>query len=62
MEEPDIVIIGSGIGGSTVASGLAASGANMLILEAGERLEDRPENRDQRAIFVRGRFRPKENS
>lgn len=57
---PDIVIIGSGIGGSTVAAGLAASGASILILEAGERLADRPENRDARAIFQRGHFRPKE--
>jgi choline dehydrogenase-like flavoprotein len=57
---PDIVIIGSGIGGATVASGLAATGANILILEAGDHIADRPENRDQRAIFQRGHFRPKE--
>jgi choline dehydrogenase-like flavoprotein len=57
---PDIVIIGSGVGGSTVAAGLAATGADILILEAGERIADRPENRDQRAIFQRGHFRPKE--
>lgn len=57
---PDIVIIGSGIGGATVASGLAATGASILILEAGDRIVDRPENRDQRAIFQRGHFRPKE--
>jgi choline dehydrogenase-like flavoprotein len=57
---PDIVIIGSGIGGATVASGLAASGASILILEAGDHIADRPENRDQRAIFQRGHFRPKE--
>jgi choline dehydrogenase-like flavoprotein len=56
----DIVIIGSGIGGATVASGLAASGANILILEAGDHIPDQPENRDQRAIFQRGHFRPKE--
>lgn len=60
MAEPDIVIIGSGIGGATIAAGLAPSGAEILILEAGERLPDRPENRDQRAIFQRGFFRPKE--
>ncbi|QFY62975.1 GMC family oxidoreductase (plasmid) [Rhizobium grahamii] len=57
---PDIVIIGSGIGGSTVAAGLAATGAEILILEAGDHIADRPENRDQRAIFQRGHFRPKE--
>jgi choline dehydrogenase-like flavoprotein len=57
---PDIVIIGSGIGGATVASGLAPSGANITILELGDRLPDVPENRDQRAIFQRGHFRPKE--
>ena len=58
--QPDIVIIGSGIGGATMAAGLSASGADILILEAGERLADRPENRDPRAIFQRGFFRPKE--
>jgi choline dehydrogenase-like flavoprotein len=60
-DTPDIVIIGSGIGGSTMAAGLAPSGARIVILEAGEKLADRPENRDQRAIFQRGHFRPKEN-
>lgn len=58
---PDIVIIGSGIGGATMAAGLAPSGARITILEAGERLPDRPENRDQQAIFQRGFFRPKES-
>lgn len=57
---PDIVIIGSGIGGATVAAGLAATGAEILILEVGGHIEDRPENRDQRAIFQRGYFRPAE--
>lgn len=57
---PDIVIIGSGIGGATLAAGLAASGAKILILEAGDHIADVPENRDQRAIFQRGHFRPKE--
>ncbi|NLS20495.1 GMC family oxidoreductase [Rhizobium sp. P40RR-XXII] len=57
---PDIVIIGSGVGGSTVAAGLAASGAQILILEAGDHIADLPVNRDQRAIFQRGHFRPKE--
>jgi choline dehydrogenase-like flavoprotein len=58
--QPDIVIIGSGVGGSTMAAGLAPTGAEILILEAGDRLPDIPENRDPRAIFQRGHFRPKE--
>lgn len=58
--QPDIVIIGSGVGGATVAAGLAATGAEILILETGGHIADRPENRDQRAIFQRGHFRPDE--
>ncbi|SMD15224.1 GMC family oxidoreductase [Rhizobium sp. RU36D] len=61
QSQPDIVIIGSGIGGATVAAGLAPSGASIVILEAGDHLTDRPENRDQRAIFQRGHFRPRES-
>ncbi|MEO5323490.1 GMC family oxidoreductase [Mesorhizobium sp. CC13] len=57
---PDIVIIGSGVGGASVAAGLATTGADILVLEAGGHIEDRPENRDQRAIFQRGHFRPDE--
>ena len=57
---PDIVIIGSGIGGATLAAALAPSGRRIVILERGERLADCPEARDPEAIFARGRFRPDE--
>ena len=63
MTEPqtaDIVIIGSGMGGATCAAGLAPSGADILILERGERLVDGPNTRDARAIFQRGVYRPHE--
>jgi choline dehydrogenase-like flavoprotein len=56
----DVVVIGSGMGGATFAAGLAPSGARILILERGEKLADRPETRDARAIFQKGVFRPKE--
>jgi choline dehydrogenase-like flavoprotein len=59
-QQPDIVIIGSGIGGSTVAAGLAGSGARIVILERGERLPNTPEARSYASIFVKGHFRPKE--
>ncbi|TIX75013.1 MAG: GMC family oxidoreductase, partial [Mesorhizobium sp.] len=60
MTNPDIVIIGSGIGGATIASGLAGSGASILMLERGEKLPTTPHTRDTRAIFVDGHYRPKE--
>jgi choline dehydrogenase-like flavoprotein len=58
---PDIVIIGSGMGGATLAAGLAGSGLRVLILEKGNHLKDTPETRDAKAIFQQGFFRPKEN-
>jgi choline dehydrogenase-like flavoprotein len=60
MSSPDIVIIGSGIGGATMAAGLAGSGARITILERGGRLAPSAEARDAAAIFGRGHFRPKE--
>jgi choline dehydrogenase-like flavoprotein len=60
-ETTDVLIIGSGMGGATCAAGLAASGARILILERGARLQDSPEARDRRAIFQRGFFRPEES-
>jgi choline dehydrogenase-like flavoprotein len=60
IENADILIIGSGMGGATLAAGLAPSGARIVILERGEQLRDTPETRDPRAIFQRGFYRPKE--
>ena len=58
--ETDVLIIGSGIGGATVAAGLAGKGARVTILERGGQLLDTPETRDTRAIFQRGHYRPAE--
>ncbi|MEO6298501.1 MAG: GMC family oxidoreductase [Paracoccaceae bacterium] len=52
----DIVIVGSGIGGATLAHALADSGANILILERGAHLRDTPEARDDVAIFQDGYY------
>jgi choline dehydrogenase-like flavoprotein len=56
----DVIIIGSGMGGATVAAALAASGRRILILERGAPLQPSPADRDATAIFGRGHFRPKE--
>lgn len=58
--DADIIIVGSGMGGATLAAALAPTGKRILILERGERLIDSPEARDPTAIFQRGHFRPKE--
>ena len=54
---PDVVIIGSGMGGATYAAALAATERQVLILERGERLQPSSADRDAQAIFRDGVFR-----
>jgi choline dehydrogenase-like flavoprotein len=58
---PDILIIGAGMGGATLAAALAPSGRRIVLLERGEKLANSAEARDDRAIFGRGHFRPDEH-
>ena len=44
--DADVLIIGSGMGGASLAAALAPSGRRILILERGERLQDSAEARD----------------
>jgi choline dehydrogenase-like flavoprotein len=59
MAQPEIIIIGSGMGGATLAAQLAPSGRQILILERGDWLADSPEARSGAAIFG-GHFRADE--
>lgn len=61
MSTPDILIIGSGMGGATLAAALAPSGRQITILERGDYLQDCPEARDPWAVFGSGFFSPKES-
>ena len=60
MSDADIIIVGSGMGGATLAAGLKGSGLRVLVLERGPMLHDSPEARDAEAIYAHGHFRPAE--
>jgi choline dehydrogenase-like flavoprotein len=53
----DVIIIGSGAGGGTVAHELAATGKQILILERGDYLRREPENWSSRAVWGDQRYR-----
>lgn len=59
--KPDVIIIGSGMGGATLAATLAPSGCRILILERGEHLRPSAQDRDASAIFGAGVFRAQED-
>jgi choline dehydrogenase-like flavoprotein len=57
----DIVIVGSGVGGGTLASALAGTGAQVLILERGDYLPREPENTSADAVLRMGRYATRED-
>jgi choline dehydrogenase-like flavoprotein len=52
----DVIIIGSGAGGGTLALKLAASGRRILILERGTFLPREKQNWDATEVFVKSRY------
>jgi choline dehydrogenase-like flavoprotein len=56
----DVVVVGSGMGGGTIARALTRRGVDVLILERGERLPREPENWSPRAVFLERRYKPAE--
>ncbi len=57
----DVIIIGSGAGGGTLAHRLAPSGKRILLLERGDWLKREPENWDARSVFVENRYISKDS-
>jgi choline dehydrogenase-like flavoprotein len=55
-EHFDVIIIGTGAGGGTLAHALAGSGKRILLLERGDFLPRETQNWDPRAVFVDGRY------
>ena len=60
MEPFDIVIIGSGAGGGTMAHALADSGARLLILERGDFVPQEEENWNPEAVWKHLRYQTTE--
>ncbi len=56
----DVVIIGTGAGGGTLAHALRGSGWRVLLLERGGFLPQEPQNWSPEAVFVENRYKAKE--
>ncbi|HEX9895831.1 MAG TPA: GMC family oxidoreductase, partial [Gemmatimonadales bacterium] len=56
----DVIIIGSGAGGGTLAHRLAPSGKRVLIIERGDYVKREPENWSPRAVNLEARYNTKE--
>jgi choline dehydrogenase-like flavoprotein len=56
MDSYDVIIIGTGAGGGTLARHLAPSGKRILLLERGDWLTREPENWSTDAVFVDNRY------
>jgi choline dehydrogenase-like flavoprotein len=59
-ERFDVVIVGSGTGGGTLAHGLADTGARILIVERGDFVPQEPENWSPQAVWGELRYRTSE--
>lgn len=60
MPQYDIIIVGSGAGGGTLAHALAPTGKKILIVERGDFLPREKANWDPRAIFLESRYKTDE--
>jgi len=60
MKHYDVIIIGSGAGGGTLAYRLAASGTRVLLLERGGYVPREKANWDSRAVNVEARYHTRE--
>lgn len=56
----DVVVVGSGAGGASLAQSLADTGKSILILERGDHLERGPNNWNSTYVFVNRAYRTKE--
>lgn len=60
QDSASVVIVGSGMGGGTLAWGLAERGIDVLVVERGDYLPRESENWSPEAVFVQRRYKPTE--
>ena len=60
MDRYDVIIIGTGAGGGTLAHALAPTGLKVLLLERGDYVRREKANWSPRAVNVEGRYQTKE--
>ncbi len=60
MNSYDVIIIGSGAGGSTLAHRLAPTGKKILVIERGDFVPREKQNWNSKAVFLDGRYTAKE--
>ena len=56
----DVIIIGTGAGGGTLAYKLAPSGKRILLLERGDYVKREKDNWDPKAVNAEGKYQTKE--
>ena len=56
MDAYDVIIVGSGAGGGTLAHRLAPSGKRILLLERGGYLPRERDNWSSTAVFLKGKY------
>ncbi len=59
-EHHDVIVIGSGPGGASLAQRLAATGKDILLIERGDYLPRSPANWDAQTVFVDAAYQAKE--
>jgi len=60
-EHYDVIIVGSGMGGGTLAFALKDAGISVLLLERGGFVPQEEQNWDPDAVFVQGRYKNAED-
>lgn len=60
MNHYDLIIIGTGAGGGTLAAKLAPNGKKILIIERGDYIPKEKENWDTEEVFIKARYKAKE--